>query len=290
MYTGKRLNNRYEVLSKISIKGYRQKWLALNLENNNKVLIETLHDDLINNVDAINSIRYELEVSTKLSFPLFPVCIDTFNEESRMYLVWEYFDNETLNQAYANNVFHRKLDVEIIKFLIKIGKGIRYAFDKGILHGHINGHNVTLDEFLTPKLTNFSLNQSLEETDPGGYTLFSTSNLARDETRQDLAPTLNSEFYALGMIGKILLTKEKDSTKLKTKTTHTLNRQIDSGFSQVIDGLLTRNPTVQANAISLLLDESFLDTYSTPVNGIPVVDFTKKKNRLFERLKPKNKK
>ena len=120
--------------------------------------------------------------------------------------------------------------------------------------------------------------------------MFSISNLARDETRQNLAPTLNSEFYALGMIGKILLTKEKDSTKLKTKTTHTLNHQIDSGFSQVIDGLLTRNPTVQANAISLRLDESFLDTYSTPVNGIPVVDFTKKKNRLFERLKPKNKK
>ena len=84
MKSGDILNNKYEIISRLSVKGYRQKWLATDTDNYQKVTIETLHDDLINDKTAIENIRYELQVSQTLSHPLFPKCIDTFLHNERL--------------------------------------------------------------------------------------------------------------------------------------------------------------------------------------------------------------
>lgn len=271
MYTGELLNNKYQVISRISIKGFRQKWLATDVSNNNTVIIETLHDDLINDEQALDDFRYELSISQMLKHELFPSCVDTFLHESRIFLVWENYDNETLSSAYKHKAFKHKSEKDILLLIARIAQGMSSAHQHNIIHGNLNGENITINPLLIPKVSNFSLNKTFETTDPGSNSIFSSINLAAPEIKNNEMPNPLSDFYSIAMIAKLLLIKPNNNFKLNDLILRVQRKDLDLSVTSVIDALCSDDLTLRSEAVSRILDKSFLDPYRTPPDGIEMI-------------------
>jgi serine/threonine protein kinase len=275
MKSGDILNNKYQIISRVSIKGFRQKWLANNNLTGNKVLVETLHDDLINDENAIEDIRHDLIISQQLDSEMIPKCIDTFIFNTRMFLVWEYYDNETLSSAYKHNFFKNISDQEILILLLKIGKTIAYAHSHNIVHGNINGETILIDPKLQPQIINFASEMGFEATDPGTKSIFSVINLTSPEIKQGEKPNNLSDFYSIGMIGKLLLLKPENRFQIHDLNLRSLHKSIDLSVAHIIDGLCSPDLTIRTECISRFLDNSFLDPYKTPSKGIDNIKISK---------------
>ncbi|MBP9115714.1 MAG: protein kinase [Acidimicrobiia bacterium] len=294
MLTGEFLNERYQVISKISIKGYRQKWLAMDTTQDKQVLIETLNDDLLNDERAIDNIRYELHVSKLLNHDLFPKCIDTFINNSQLYLVWKEFDYESLNSFYENKNFETIPVKEIIQIIFKISSGMSYAHKIGVFHENINGDNIVIKTNNEPMIINLSVNNSLESTDPGANFIFSNTNLCAPERKSGASVNQLSDFYSIGMIAKILLVHKRDlkNNNLYIRRLRSFRPDLDLKLCEMIDGLISPDLSIRRENISKLLDQTFLDADKTPISGIPIVKLTKaeskKINKQFNKPKYSN--
>lgn len=291
MRSGEILNDRYEIISRISIKGFRQKWLASDKASNGKVVLETLHDDLMNDENAIEGLRYELQVSQKLKGEVFQKCIDTFLYKDRLFLVWQHYDYEPLQFALESIANGMTSDSEKLSFIAKLCSGINQANYLDIVHGRINGANVLVDPQLRPKIINFSLTHSYENTDPDNNSILSAKNLVAPEViLGDKADAL-SDYYSVGIIAKILFIKEVNNAGIDLSTLRLLHLRpdIDPIITNVIDGLSSIDRGLREVAVSRLLDEDFLDTMRTPPNGIPIVKISRfKSRRLLKKLKEDN--
>lgn len=282
MNIGDLLNERYSILSNISLKGFRQRWLALDQISNENVVLETLHDDLINNSEAVNNIRYELEVSQKLNNRLFLKCSDTFLYDKKLFLVWQYYDFEslskfTLSAGYKNISDHKKIEL-----ISKIINGLDEANNLGVVHGSLSGENIIVNPSFDPRVINFSQNQVLLSTDPGSNSELSFEHLCAPEVRENQRPDLASDLYSLGMLARILLSNDK-STRLSIS-----RPDLDSSLSASLDALLSSDKEVRLYAKSRIIDESFLDTMRTPPHGTDVIKVSKIKSRRMQKRLRKN--
>ncbi len=291
MHSGEILNTKYEIVSRISLKGYRQKWLATDKSNNNKVVLETLHDDLMNNPSAIDSLRYELQVSQKLEGDVFQKCIDTFLHKDKLFLVWQHYDYEPLSIALNGIVSGIISDSQKLDFVSKISRGINHAHSLNIIHGRINGENILVDPKLHPKIINFSSNQMYENTDPGGNSILSSKHLIAPEIINGERPDRLTDFYSIGIIAKVLFLNNasRENVDLRTLRLLHLRRDIDPVIANVIDGLSSSDRGLREVAIEKLLDDNFLSSMNTPPSGVPIVKVSRFKSRkIIKRHKRNN--
>lgn len=289
MRQGEILNGKYEIVSPISLRGFRQKWLASDMTSGNKVVIETLHDDLMNDQSAIESLRYELEVSQVLSGEIFQTCLDTFISNNKLLLVWQHYDYEPLSFALNDIAKGLVSDTEKLTLITKLADGIKYAASKNIVHGQINGDNILVDPKLNPKLINFSKSHYFESTDPGANSILTNQNLVAPEILEGAKPDLLSDIYSLGIIAKILFLQPKDRNYVDIRTLRLINYRPDlkSMIANTIDGLSTTNRELREIVINMI-DDDFLNDMSTPPKGIPVVKVSKIKSRKIIRKHKKD--
>lgn len=289
MRQGEILNGKYEIVSPISLRGFRQKWLASDMTSGNKVVIETLHDDLMNDQSAIESLRYELEVSQVLSGEIFQTCLDTFISNNKLLLVWQHYDYEPLSFALNDIAKGLVSDSEKLTLIAKIIDGLKYANSKNIVHGQINGDNILVDPKLNPKLINFSKSHYFESTDPGANSILTNQNLVAPEILEGAKPDLLSDIYSLGIIAKILFLQPKDRNYVDIRTLRLINYRPDlkSMIANTIDGLSTTNRELREIVINMI-DDDFLNDMSTPPKGIPVVKVSKIKSRKIIRKHKKD--
>lgn len=99
MEKGDVIGEKYRADFVLSKRGHRQRWIGQRISDNERVIIETLHDTMTGDHSAVEGIRYEIELSTKLTNPCFMSCIDTLTDHSKIYLVWKYVDAETVTKV-----------------------------------------------------------------------------------------------------------------------------------------------------------------------------------------------
>lgn len=290
MRPGDVFKSRYRIDRPLGLPGSRQKFLGQDLHSNERVVVETLHETMVNDPDSLLSLKYEIDLSEKLNGPNFATFIDSFTQDGRLYLVWKYIDA----QALSNNRSLQELTPrDVCQFAALTVRALMDAHKSGVIHGALSTDTILITPQLEPVIIGFSVPGNDPATDPGILNGVSAYACAAPELFQGESIDESCDFYAVGMIAKFLfsLVDKSDAEKLikrdKTQVIEGLNTfEIDSA-RELILGLISSQRAFRLQSAERIADVSFLDSMATPPAGNEVVNISKKEIRQIKReLKP----
>lgn len=282
MKTGDVIGYKYLVGGVLSESAMRQKYLGENIDTHERVIIETVHDTMLDNDSAIMGLKYEIELSKKLSEPYFMGYIDTVTQGSRLFLIWKYVDATPLtnNEAISKLTFR-----QICIFISKATQALIVAHRKGVIHGALSTDVILITPTLEPIIIGFMVPGVEPITDPGILGGISAYRAAAPELFQGEQFDESCDFYSLGVIANFVL--------------HSINpKYIDNSRKETVDtiSLISRlrnsDRYVRILSAERIADTSFLDEMATPPSGNEAIVLSKKEIRRVKKstaeYKPRN--
>jgi serine/threonine protein kinase len=250
----------------LSLGGHRQRWMATNRESGEVVIIETLHETMLENRDALEQIRYEIHLSSVLRGPYFMGFIESFTFNNRLYLVWKYIDAISLTNA--TNL--RDLsDKDLAQLIQHIARGLHVAHCAGVIHGALSTDVILVTPSIEPVIIGFSIPGIAPETDPGNEFGISAYAAAAPEIRIGGVIDETSDYFALGIIAQFLINNARmfRSHRAQRHRSSRENTAQNNSIDALIQLLMNENPEIRTHAFERIIDSSFLDEMKTPPQG-----------------------
>lgn len=285
MKSGDIINERYLVDTPLSLRGYRQKFLGTDTKRKVRVILETLHDTVVNDPQALKGIRYEIELSQRLDSPFFMQFIEAVKQNDRVILVWQYGDAEILTN---NSSIHTLTERDLCRFVGLTVKALIFAHSKGVIHGSLSTDNILITSSMTPIITGFPIPGALIETDPGTHGGVSAFKAHAPELLQGAAIDESCDFYSLGIIALYLFRIHDQYQSAKKRHPTQLARQFyrsqeTNSALKLTQGLCNRDRQTRVQSAMAIADPSFFDAMSTPAHGTQVVALSKKEIRQVKK-------
>ncbi len=154
-YIGKKVDNRYDVVSLIGVGGMSNVYKAIDNTTGNTVAIKFLKHEFFENEELVRRFKNESKAISLLDNPNIIKVIDVNIGEDEKYIVVEYIDGITLKE-YIDN---RKVLSwqETAQFVTVILEAIGYAHKSGIIHRDIKPQNIMLLRDGTLKIMDFGI-------------------------------------------------------------------------------------------------------------------------------------
>lgn len=290
MDLGDVLKSQYRIERSLGLHGARQRYIGQDLLSNERIVIETLHEAMVSDPNALMSLRYEIDLSEKLNGPNFASFLDSFTKDGHLYLVWKYIDGQVLSN---NNSLKELTPRDVCKFVALTIQALKHAHKNGVIHGALSTDNILITSQLEPVIIGFSVPGSDPITDPGTLNGVSAYACAAPELFQGESIDESCDYYAIGIIAKFLFslvdkTQTADSpVHKKTPAIAGLNTfEIDSA-RELIAGLIADQRDLRIQSAARIADDSFLDSMSTPPGGNEIINLSRKEIRQLKKgLKP----
>ncbi|WP_033023249.1 Stk1 family PASTA domain-containing Ser/Thr kinase [Geobacillus icigianus] len=205
MLIGKRLNDRYKIISLIGGGGMANVYLARDIILERDVAVKVLRLDFANDDRFIKRFRREAQAATSLNHEHIVSIYDVGEEEGVYYIVMEYVQGSTLKQYIQQ---HAPLPVEqALSIMDQLTSAIAHAHENGIIHRDIKPQNILLDEHGRVKVTDFGIAVAMSGTTitQTNSVLGSVHYLSPEQARGGIA-TEKSDIYSLGVVMFELLT------------------------------------------------------------------------------------
>ncbi|WP_339232995.1 Stk1 family PASTA domain-containing Ser/Thr kinase [Geobacillus sp. FSL W8-0032] len=205
MLIGKRLNDRYKIISLIGGGGMANVYLARDIILERDVAVKVLRLDFANDDRFIKWFRREAQAATSLNHEHIVSIYDVGEEEGVYYIVMEYVQGSTLKQYIQQ---HAPLPVEqALSIMDQLTSAIAHAHENGIIHRDIKPQNILLDEHGRVKVTDFGIAVAMSGTTitQTNSVLGSVHYLSPEQARGGIA-TEKSDIYSLGVVMFELLT------------------------------------------------------------------------------------
>lgn len=202
---GKRLNDRYKIISLIGGGGMANVYLARDIILERDVAVKVLRLDFANDDRFIKRFRREAQAATSLNHEHIVSIYDVGEEEGVYYIVMEYVQGSTLKQYIQQ---HAPLPVEqALSIMDQLTSAIAHAHENGIIHRDIKPQNILLDEHGRVKVTDFGIAVAMSGTTitQTNSVLGSVHYLSPEQARGGIA-TEKSDIYSLGVVMFELLT------------------------------------------------------------------------------------
>lgn len=154
-YIGKRVDNRYDVISLIGVGGMSNVYKAIDTATGNTVAIKFLKQEFFENEELVRRFKNESKAISLLDNPNIIKVVDVNITEGEKYIVVEYIDGITLKE-YIDN---RKILTwqETVQFTSVILSAIGHAHENGIIHRDLKPHNIMLLRDGTLKIMDFGI-------------------------------------------------------------------------------------------------------------------------------------
>lgn len=154
-YIGKKVDNRYDVVSLIGVGGMSNVYKAIDTATGNTVAIKFLKQEFFENEELVRRFKNESKAISLLDNPNIIKVFDVNMGEEEKYIVVEYIDGITLKE-YIDN---RKVLTwqETVQFTGTILSAIGHAHDNGIIHRDIKPQNIMLLRDGTLKIMDFGI-------------------------------------------------------------------------------------------------------------------------------------
>ena len=154
-YIGKRVDNRYDVISLIGVGGMSNVYKALDTATGETVAIKFLKQEFFENEELVRRFKNESKAISLLDNPNIIKVVDVNINDNEKYIVVEYIDGITLKE-YIDN---RKVLTwqETVSFAGTILSAIGHAHDNGIIHRDLKPHNIMLLRDGTLKIMDFGI-------------------------------------------------------------------------------------------------------------------------------------
>lgn len=154
-YIGKKVDNRYDVISLIGVGGMSNVYKAIDTLTGDTVAIKFLKEEFFDNEELVRRFKNESKAISLLNHPNIIKVIDVNIADDEKYIVVEYIDGITLKE-YIDN---RKVLTwqETVQFTSVILAAIGHAHKNGIIHRDLKPQNIMLLRDGTLKIMDFGI-------------------------------------------------------------------------------------------------------------------------------------
>ncbi|EUJ31203.1 Stk1 family PASTA domain-containing Ser/Thr kinase [Listeria cornellensis] len=199
MMIGKRINDRYKVVSAIGGGGMANVFLAHDMILDRNVAVKVLRIDLADESNLIRRFQREAQSATSLVHPNIVSIYDVGEENDLHYIVMEYVEGMDLKQYIHENhpiPFEKAVDI-----MLQIVSAVAVAHSAHIVHRDLKPQNILIDHDGVVKITDFGIAMALSETSitQTNSLLGSVHYLSPEQARGGMA-TQKSDIYSLGIV------------------------------------------------------------------------------------------
>ncbi|MFB7302175.1 Stk1 family PASTA domain-containing Ser/Thr kinase [Heyndrickxia sporothermodurans] len=205
MIIGKRISDRYKIISMIGGGGMANVYLARDIILDRDVAIKILRLDFANEQEFIHRFQREAQSATSLNHPNIVNIYDVGEEDDIYYIVMEYVDGMTLKQYIQQ--YHPISVEKALDIMQQLVSAISHAHEHQIIHRDIKPQNILIDHDGIVKITDFGIAMALSATSitQTNSVLGSVHYLSPEQARGGMA-TRKSDIYSLGIVMFELLT------------------------------------------------------------------------------------
>ena len=262
MLIGKRVDERYEILSLIGGGGMSHVYLAHDVILGRDVAIKILRYDFTNEEELHRRFQREALSATSLTHPNIVSVYDVGEDRDMHYIVMEYIKGKTLKQYIQE--FSPLSPAKSVQIMKQLTSAIAHAHENGIIHRDIKPQNILVDVEGNVKITDFGIATTLNAT---SYTqtnsvMGTVHYLSPEQARGGIA-TKKSDIYSLGIVLYELLTGELPfsgesavSIALKHLQTETPSiRAVDASIPQTLENIVLKATAKDPNHRYQSMDE-----------------------------------
>lgn len=143
----------YKIIREVHASHRSHVYLAIDIENNNQVILKTPSVDQRNDPAYLERFLMEEWIARRINSPyVIKPCVQS-RKRNYIYVATEYIDGQTLNQWMIDNP---KPDIETVRGIIEqIAKGLRAFHRMEMLHQDIRPNNIMIDSTGTVKIIDF---------------------------------------------------------------------------------------------------------------------------------------
>lgn len=262
MLIGKRVDERYEILSLIGGGGMSHVYLAHDIILSRDVAIKILRYDFTNEEELHRRFQREALSATSLTHPNIVSVYDVGEDRDMHYIVMEYIKGKTLKQYIQE--FSPLSPAKSVQIMKQLTSAIAHAHENGIIHRDIKPQNILVDDEGNVKITDFGIATTLNAT---SYTqtnsvMGTVHYLSPEQARGGIA-TKKSDIYSLGIVLYELLTGELPfsgesavSIALKHLQAETPSiRALDASIPQALENVVLKATAKDPNHRYINVDE-----------------------------------
>jgi serine/threonine-protein kinase len=196
--TGLKINDRYEILSKLASGGMADVYLGYDKKQAKKVAIKILHENYSSNRNFIARFKSEAKILTRLSNPNI-VGIYEWGEFNDLYfIVMEYVSGESLKKIIEKNGSLGALLTA--SYAIQICNALQEAHSNNLVHRDIKPQNIMITEEGRVKLTDFGIAKTVTDDITKTMGILGTAHYVSPEQAQGKILDYRSDIYSLGIV------------------------------------------------------------------------------------------
>ena len=201
-YQGKLLANRYRIIRKLGEGGMGMVYLAEDTELSTQVAVKFVPPMLAGSARAIKNLKREATMAMQLSHPNIVRLHDLHTDGHQKFLVMEYIEGKTLDDALAENESERMTLPEALPVMEQITAGLDYAHSKQVLHRDLKPSNIIVGTDGSVKLLDFGIAREIKDsyTRITGNLTSGTLPYMSPEQLMGERPTIAMDVYSLGAV------------------------------------------------------------------------------------------
>jgi serine/threonine-protein kinase len=193
----------YEIIRILGHGGMSRVYLATDVENQRKVVLKFLNDDLIGDVAIFERYRREAEIGSRINHAHIQHMLNVDEQRCDQYLVVEYIEGQTLRH-YMEERENQKLPVEeALRIVEQICDALVYCHEHGVYHRDIKPENIMLETDGNVKIIDFGialLEGARRVTWRGLSGTVGTPDYMSPEQLRGERGAAGSDIYAVGII------------------------------------------------------------------------------------------
>lgn len=292
----KMLAGRYRIIHKLGEGGMGLVYLAEDTElNNEKVAIKFIPPTLAGNTRAIRNLKKEAQTARQLSHHNIVRLHDLHTDGHQKFLVMEYIDGKTLEQAIDEKEDENFILEELLPIAEQIAAGLEYAHKRKVLHRDIKPSNIMIAKDGTVKLLDFGIAREMKDsfTRVTGKETSGTLPYMSPQQLMGEPPTASMDIYSFGAVlyeclcGHPPFYMGDIREQIKSKTPYDL-ANVDHQVNDAIQSALSKKPNQRPEKPSELV--AMLRGKKKPVVYKDTLDYSKTINIKEEKVKAKKKK
>lgn len=193
----------YEIIQKLGHGGMSHVYLALDQEDQRRVVLKFPNDDLIGDIGVFERYRREAEIGSRLNHPHIQHLLKSGEKRSNDYLVVEYLEGQTLRELLtAREGVLLPLD-ESLRIVEQICEALAYCHEHGVFHRDIKPENIMVLADGNVKIIDFGialLEGARRVTWRGLSSTVGTPDYMSPEQLRGERGTAAADIYAVGML------------------------------------------------------------------------------------------
>jgi serine/threonine protein kinase/AAA+ ATPase superfamily predicted ATPase len=265
---GKKISH-YTILEKIAEGGMGKVYLANDARLNRKVALKFLASHLIQDNQAKQRFIREAQAAANLSHPNIVIIHEISEFNSKIFIVMEYVEGETLRERITRIYTEEKSSFPlktVIELAIQICEGLNKAHKMGIVHRDIKAENILIDQDGRIKILDFGLAKLKGGTQlTQEFTKMGTANyMSPEQVRGDMVNHL-TDIWSFGVLLYYMLTGELPfkgdypqsvmyaivHEKPKTLT----NPELKNIFGDIIDTCLEKDLETRFSSVEYIIEK-----------------------------------